>query len=265
MMACRLAIIIPVYRGASELDSTLRALVRESLQGITVVIVVNGPDDGALGIAELMLPQLQSSGIDAKIRHLAQPSRPQALSAGDHLAPQDSHRLYLDQDAILSPGGTGRILSALEGGAHFVAAPAHWRGGTLPVRAAMQAWNAMPYVRNSPATAGMFALSNAARQRWADWPETVPDDKFARLNVPPEDRCRLEDVSYSVAAPRDVQALIQARRRYARNNAAIRQQYPLLAQGDLGRGLANLIGAGWRHMPGAAILGLAHLVGRMRD
>lgn len=254
-----LGIVIPVYNGAHCLGGTLAALATQTRPGMAVAVIVNGSTDASAEIARQGLALVARTGADTTMLELPRASRAKALDAGD-AAIGDRHRLYIDQDAVVSHNALADILVALQGGAGFVGARAEWRGGTPLVRAAMAAWNALPYVQRSPATAGTYAVSAAGRRRWSSWPEAIPDDKFARLHFRPAERRRLPDVVYGVEAPTDFSGLVAARRRYRRFNAALRTAYPELTQNDLDRGPVNLAGLSLRNLPGLSVLLAAHLL-----
>ena len=260
-MTCRIKIIIPVYQGARQLGPTLATLAAQVSGNTAVAVVMNGPRDRSYEVARAGLKTLAAQGAITQLVEIARPSRPAALTAGDRSGPQSGHRLYLDQDAILSPGALQNILAALEDGADFVAGVAEWRGGSFIVRSAMRAWNALPYVRRSPATAGMYALSARGRARWNEWPEGFPDDKFARMHFHLDERRRLNDVRYSVEAPTDFRALTLARRRYRTSNRVLRQGYPELMTTDKGRSVLANLGLAPCFWPGAAILMCAEMAG----
>jgi glycosyltransferase involved in cell wall biosynthesis len=235
-----LDVIVPVHNGATHLPATLAALAPQVWPGVRVSLVLNGCRDrseavGREGLALLDCP--------TRLLESAQASRPGALNAGE--AGAHGHRLYLDQDAVLSAGALARIVQALDRGAHFAGAAAAWRTPSVAVAAAMRAWNHLPYVIEQPVTAGMYAVSAQGRARWGDWPEGLPDDKFARLQFAPAERVRLGDVTYGVAAPTSFAELAVARRRYFRSNRALRAERPALMARDGGR-YARL----WRLPPG---------------
>jgi len=259
----RFGVIIPVHNGAHCLGETLGNLATQTRAGMTVVVVVNGSSDKSAEVGCCGLEKIASTGASTRLLVLPSASRAKALDAGDAIV-GDVDRLYIDQDAILGPHALERIYSALRDGADFIGAKAEWRGGTSAVQAAMAAWNALRYVERSPATAGAYAVSAAGRRRWADWPDNIPDDKFARLNFRPAERRRLPDAVYGVEAPTNFSDLVAARCRYHRSNIALRTAYPELLQNDLSRGPTNLAGLSLRQVPGLSILLAAHMAARLR-
>lgn len=252
-----LTIIVPVYNGEVDLARTLRAVIPQLNKTVRLSVVLNGCRDQSYGLAQSFAGSIEETGADFHLLDLRTASRGGALNAGEKLAV--GHRLYLDQDAVLSPNALREFSAALDAGYHFVAANAHWRSSSRVVRAAMRAWNCTPYVRSQVVTAGAYAVSEQGRARWADWPLDLPDDKYARLNFSRLERIRISTSSYEVSAPDTFSGLVKARRRYRRSNSALRKAQPALDAND-GPRLTSL----WRtppsHWIGLAVLGVAEVM-----
>lgn len=256
--------MIPVYNGDGVIAETIARLAMESGEFLNLVVVVNGSSDNSMEVAEAALREVASTGASCHLVELDTASRTAALNAADAMAISSAHHLYLDQDVRISAGGLGRILATLDQGAEFVGGSAVWRTPSRVVRAAMEAWNSLPYVRNGPVTAGMYAVSAQGRGRWNDWPAGLPDDKFARLHFLPAERARLEDVEYSALAPSNLIGLVIARTRYALSNRNLMKMSRTLAETDSGRGIQNLVGFPFARLPGLAVLAAAEFAAQLR-
>jgi glycosyltransferase involved in cell wall biosynthesis len=226
-------VIVPVYNGETSLLRALASVACPGPRPLEVLIALNGCSDGSLGAAEAGARLIEQAGGVARMVLSDEPSRAGALNAAEALA--RGHRVYLDQDAVLSPRGLTAIVAALDSGKHFVSGAATWRSNSALVRAAMGAWNDVPYVQRSPVSAGMYAVSEEGRKRWGAWPAALPDDKFARLQFEVSERLALRTVTYEVDAPDTFRGLIEARKRYASYNAALREHAPELLRRDLPR------------------------------
>jgi glycosyltransferase involved in cell wall biosynthesis len=256
----RLEIIVPVYNGERELPAMLAALQDQVWREVRVTLVLNGCRDNSEAVARGSLAALESAGARTRLLHASHASRTAALNIGETNA--QGHRLYLDQDAVLSNGALPRIVAALDAGFHFAGAAATWRTSSPLVGAAMRAWSNLPYVVEQPVTAGVYAISAAGRARWGVWPEGLPDDKFARLHFAPQERVRVVGVTYTGTAPDTFGGLVLARRRYLRSNRALRACTPQLMDRDGLRyaGLWRLAPALW---PGALVLAAAEAGARL--
>lgn len=218
-----------MHNGERQIIPTLRALQPQLGGDTRLLLVLNGCVDGSAEAARAAVAWLSDGGADVRLLEAQRASRASALNVGEEHAA--GHRLYLDQDAILSPDAVAEILLALDGGFHFVAPEARWRSSSPSVQAAMAAWNAAPYVREQIVTAGAYAVSEAGRARWRSWQEHVPDDKYARLHFEVTERRRARG-TYEVEAPATFSRLVAARRRYRRWNAGLRHLAPEVSLRD---------------------------------
>jgi dTDP-4-dehydrorhamnose reductase len=259
--APRLTVIIPVYNGARFLPATLRALSQQIQPGMRVVVVPNGCRDDSAAVARRELAT-HMPGHDTHVVELAQGSRNGALNAGDALA--SGTRVMLDQDALLGPGALAALARAIDRGAHFATGRLAWGGvATWPVRLALSAWSEMPYVKHSPVSAGLYAFSSTARDRFDRFPLNLPDDKWVRLLCPRAERRRLEEVVYTVNQPGNFAELVAARRRYAKSNHQLAAVCPELLQRD-GKKSDGLIALALRPdlWPGISMLTMAEVMAR---
>lgn len=260
----RLTIIIPVYNGAKALPDTLEALGRQTRADMRVLIVANGCRDGSADVARREADK-HLLGMDVQVIELAQGSRPAALNAG--LARSSGTRVMLDQDAVLGPGALAALEQAIDQGAHFATARLVWGSpASWPVRAALSAWSELPYVKQSPVSAGLYAFSSACRARFDQYPMHLPDDKWVRLLCQRSERVRLAHVHYRVSPPPDFAGLVAARRRYAESNLRLARACPELLTPELSK-TAGLLGMAARPVlwPGISMLTLAEAIARYQS
>lgn len=246
------------------LGETISRLASEGGEFLNLTVVVNGSSDDSMEVAAAALEEVSRTGARIQLACLDVASRTEALEVGDSFAAPLAHHLYLDQDVRISAGGLARVIEALDGGVQFAGARASWRTPSRAVRAAMGAWNSLPYVLGSPVTAGMYAVSAQGRRRWTSWPAGLPDDKFARLNFLPEERRLLDNVEYSALAPSDFVGLVKARGRYALHHRNMRTSSLPARSRDSGRGVENLVGFPLARLPGLTVLVTADLLGRLQ-
>ena len=177
--------------------------------------------------ARRLAPSLRAAGMRCRIV-CTPPGRTKAFAAAEATL-TDGPRLYLDQDAVLSPYALRQLAAALrpETGTLFVTLrPLVVPARSWITRAFYRTWLELPYVRKSPVSAGAYAVSAAGRARWTNWPALHSDDKFVRLQFELAERRRLDTASYEVVAPEGFLALIRARRRYLRGNTELAECFP---------------------------------------
>ena len=228
MPSVRLSVIIPVYHGTKTIGRSLESLAAQSAghgdalqcSDVEILLAFNDGRQHSEAAAQPYIDRLRAQNYRVRLLRTP-PSRRAAIAAADRVASPDSHRLYLDQDARLSPVALSAIFSALGSGTgiHFVAP----RGLFEPspsrlVRAFCRYWRSLPYCDESPVTMGAYAVSAEGRRRWGELPQLASDDKFVRMLFAPGERCLLAGQSYHVLPPASWSELIRARRRYLRGN-----------------------------------------------
>ncbi len=149
-----------------------------------------------------------------------------------------SIRVFLDSDAVVSENAMSELATTLAPGTgiHF-AAPrlALARSSSLATRSFFRIWQALPYVRDSPVTCGIYAVSAEGRRRWSTLPALHSDDKLVRLHFRPEERLVVSSATYTVDPPYGLRALVSARRRYLAGNRELSAMFPDLTVEDLDR------------------------------
>lgn len=263
-----LGVVIPTHRGSALLDRSMRSLVRQTRTGdLHVVVAVNDSRADSYDRAVELAPALRAAGIVCTV--LRTPAgRSAALRAGDRLLPPGP-RLYLDQDAALSPDAVATLLAVLAPGTgiHFATpglrlAPAR----SAVTRAYFRIWRELPYVRRSPATCGAYAVSAEGRSRWAELPDLHSDDKWVRWHFAPAERRVVAAGSYEVVAPDGVADLLRARRRYRHGNrelVGLAAQPPFPDDHTRHHGIARSLLANPAAWPAAAVFLAVHAASRV--
>jgi hypothetical protein len=218
-------VVIPTHNGSLLLDRSVGSLSRQAFagelraDGVRVVVAVNDERADSYARAVESLPPLAAAGIECTVIRTG-PGRSAAIRAADGLL-DGCPRLYLDQDAALSPNALDTLAAALAPGtgAHFAVPVLRLaRPRSRLSRAYYRVWRDLPYVLRSPVTCGAYAVSAAGRGRWAELPRLHSDDKWVRWHFAAHERRVVEAASYEVVPPDGLVALIRARHRYERGN-----------------------------------------------
>lgn len=224
----RFSVIIPVYHGADTVGRSLTALADQRFDNdgglqasdVEVLLALNdGREDSEAAVAA-HIASLRARNFHVRLLRTP-PTRRAAIAAAEAVAAAGTHRLYLDQDARLSPYALSALFAALTMGTgiQFAAPRARFDPSPSPVvRAFCRYWCALPYCDASPVTMGAYAVSAEGRRRWGALPQLASDDKFVRMLFAPKERLLLASESYHVVAPQGWRELIRARRRYLRGN-----------------------------------------------
>ena len=129
---------------------------------VELLLALNdGRSDSESQPAETHVASLRSRNFHARLLK-SSPSRRSAIAATEAVASVGTHRLYLDQDARLSPHALSALFAAFEHNTdiHFAAFRAWFdRSPSFIVRAYCRYWRALPYCDASPVTMGAYAVS----------------------------------------------------------------------------------------------------------
>jgi hypothetical protein len=263
-----LGVVIPTHHGSALLGRSVRSLAGQTLtRDVHVVVAVNDDRADSFDRAVALAPLLRDAGIVCTIVRTP-PGRSAALRAGDRLLPPGA-RLYLDQDAVLSPSAVAALLTALAPGTgvHFAAPamrPAPARSAVT--RAYFRIWRELPYVRRSPATCGVYAVSAEGRARWGDLPDLHSDDKWVRWHFEPHERRVVAGEWYEVVAPDGLLDLLRARHRYQGGNRELKglaAPPPFPDDHTRYHGVVRSLLAKPAVWPSAAVFLAVHAAGRM--
>jgi hypothetical protein len=201
------SVVIPAHNEAAVIGRLLTAL-REGADGpgrFEVVVACNGCTDETAAIA-------RDHG--ARVVETPDASKIAALNAADATATAFP-RFYVDADVVL----TGRAVTDV---ARALASPAGPLCATPPmavelagrpwtVRGFYDVWCRIPYLRDAHVGSGVFALSEAGRRRFDEFPEVIGDDLFVRNLFGRTERRVVATDPFVIQAPRTLQALVRRR------------------------------------------------------
>jgi len=206
-----LTVIIPAHNEEAVIGSCLDSLAawrRESDLRVATIVVCNGCTDGTATLAREMRV--------AEVIEISTASKVLAINVGlDGAAPGPV--MVVDADVRLRGGGPDAMLNALRHPGVLAAAPVaemeYAPGTAWAVRAFYRLWFSLPYVNEGMVGCGVYALSEAARERLGAIPEIIADDGFVRACFTPAERCRVDDVVAVIRAPRTLRDLIRIKTR----------------------------------------------------
>lgn len=228
-----LAVIIPANNEEDWIARCLRAvLASRGPAHAQVIVVANGCSDATAEIARGFTRDFAARGWALVVLELVQGSKIAALNAGDGWVTAPV-RVYLDADVVVDPDVLGQLAERLD---H--AAPAYG-SGTLVVprpatpasRAYLRIYQKVPFIAQGVPGCGLFAVNDAGRKRWGDWPDVISDDTFARLNFTGKERHKVPG-RYEWPIVEGWSALVRVRRRQNVGVDEIARDYPALARND---------------------------------
>ncbi|MBO9451657.1 glycosyltransferase [Tropicibacter sp. R16_0] len=254
-----ISIILPAHNEADYIDACAGALLQSDPLPdgwrAQVIIVANGCTDDTSKRASSHANAAEARGWEWQVIELDQGSKPGALNAGDTAATGDI-RVYLDADVLLSPALLPQMIAELDRPepAYCGGSPVVSRGQSWITRAYGRFWVTLPFVAQGSPGFGVFAMNQAGRARWGDWPQIISDDTFARLNFTPAERIRVA-ATYHWPLVEGFRNLVRVRRRQNEGVAQIAKLYPELLRNDdkMSMGVSELFQRMLRHPVGFVV------------
>ncbi len=214
------SIIIPAHNEEQVIGRCLQIILRDAQPGeFDVVVVTNGCTDRTAEIAA-------SFGPDVRVVDSPVASKPAALNLGDRTA-RSFPRLYVDADIEVDTAAIRAVARALEQGA-VLAAPRlrlDLTGRPWTVRAWYDVWLRLPYAQDNLVGAGFYGLSETARRRFDEFPDTMAEDVFIAGLAPSRERQVVADHEFVVHPPYTLRSLVAIQTRMAAATARDRHLF----------------------------------------
>jgi cellulose synthase/poly-beta-1,6-N-acetylglucosamine synthase-like glycosyltransferase len=229
-----ISVIIPAHNEEDSISGCLRSLVEQSIRHpLKIIVVANGCVDATGARARAMADEISARGFDFEVAEIPRGSKPNALNHGETYV-TGGIRIYLDADVRLSPDAIEAVAETLAGERALLTAPAVSvsAGRAWSTRCYAKIWQALPVVRTGVIGAGIYAVSEQGRRRWASFPDIHSDDKYVRLCFDVGERQISRRGSFVIRMPEGLHELISVRARWCRGNRELAVRFPLLARRD---------------------------------
>lgn len=254
-MSVALSVIIPAHNEAGFILPCLEALVASQGTGadVEVIVVANGCTDNTVEIAQNVADRFAARGWGYQVLDLPKGGKMRALNRGDDRA-QFGAQVYLDADVVVSPMVLVQIAKALDSAVPRYASgsPIVTSKGSRVSAAYARFWSTHHFVTHGAPGFGLFAVNEAGRTRWGEFPGIISDDTFVRLSFSPEERVRVP-ATYDWPIIEGFRQLVKVRRRQDIGVAEVERLFPHLlknhdpvpvdAPGLVRRMLADPVGA----------------------
>lgn len=228
-------VIIPAHNEADFIGATLEGLLAQDARApedLRVIVAANGCSDRTAEIARSFASSFASRGWDLVVLDIPEGGKPNALNRADARAGAGP-RAYLDADVVCSPALLGLIARALDvpgpryaSGIFTIVRPKSWAS-----RQYAQLWLKVPFMTTGVPGAGLFAVNEAGRARWQEFPPIIADDLFVRLNFAPSERVRVK-APFTWVLAEGFGALVRVRRRWDTGNRQLMDLRPDLAANE---------------------------------
>lgn len=203
------SVVIAAHDEARTISANLSALLADLEPGeLEVAVVCNGCTDDTAA-------QARRFGDAVVVVELPVASKVEALRAGDRTV-SAFPRIYLDADVVLTTSAARRLIASLGSGEALAvtteldldvsdATPLH--------RRYLEIWRRLPTIRHGVAGRGVYALSEAGRQRFGEFPDVTNDDAFVDAVFQDHERAVVEGARSTVLAVGSLSDLIRRKTR----------------------------------------------------
>lgn len=215
-MGTRGAVVIPAHNEAAVLPRCLSALAEDPAgQTVEAVVVANGCTDDTAGVARSWADRLPGLiVVETEI-----PGKANALNLGDE-AVSGYPRVYLDGDIVLSGQALSHLIEALSTDEPRIAAPKisfDTTGADRVVQHFYSIFSELPYASQGLVGLGVYAISQAGRERFDRFPDVTADDLFVQRLFAEDERLQTAG-NFLVTTPRRWQDLVKVRTRTTQGN-----------------------------------------------
>ncbi|MFC5931584.1 glycosyltransferase [Cryobacterium melibiosiphilum] len=210
------AIVIAAHNESAVIARCLDALLPVVQSGdVQVIVVCNGCVDDTADIAR------RHAGVT--VLELAVASKAAALRAGDRAA-VIGPRIYLDADVVMTAAAAVEVVRSLQPGGALASRPpisfestdAAWL-----VRRWYRVRAQLPSIHNVLWGAGTYALSEAGRARFEEFPDIVSDDLFIDQLIALHERVIVATDPVIVRTPRHAADLLKVLKRTYRTQSDV--------------------------------------------
>lgn len=208
-----LSVVVPAHNEGPLVAANLHHLLNGARPDeFEIVVVANGCSDDTAHCAAAI------TGVN--VIEIDAASKIAALNAGDAAATVFP-RAYVDADVRVSAATLRALARALATDAPRIASPRlhiDTSGSSLAVRAYYRVWAMSDYRARGHIGSGIYAVNQAGRERWGEFPDVIADDRFVQQRFLLGERTTLDDQQFTVRASKDMGTHIRRGARIERGN-----------------------------------------------
>jgi hypothetical protein len=219
-----ISIIIPAHNESSVIARTLKAILEGAEKDeLDVIVVCNGCTDDTASVA---------GGFGERVRVIetSVAGKARALNLGDQAA-LGFPRIYADADVVINVPTIRMLGQRLERGDVLAVAPTptfELAGCSWAVRACYDVRSLLPSAQEGIGGSGVYALSEAGRKRFGEFPRLTADDGYVRIHFQPGERETVGSATSTVFPPRTMKDLIATKTRAHYGSFELASRFPQL-------------------------------------
>ena len=258
-----ISVIIPANNEAAFIGPCLDSLLRSDVPDIAVpakkpqveiIVAANACTDDTVEVANSFQPGASARGWRLVVQDISEPGKLNALNRAEAIC-EGIIRVYVDADVTVDRRLLGQLHGVLDKPepAYASGRPIILPGPTFFSRAYSRFWQSLPFMSENVPGCGLFAVNNAGRARWGDFPQIIADDFFVRLKFQPHERHSVPSHYYWPVVI-GFTRLVRVRQRQNRGVDQIKAEHASLLENDDTRklGWRGMLGLFWRDPVGFA-------------
>jgi hypothetical protein len=109
------------------------------------------------------------------------------------------------------------------------------------VRQFQRIWAESDYRRSGHVGSGVYAVNEAGRARWGEFPDVIADDRFVQQRFLADERITLDGHSFTIYAPKDMKTHIRRATRIEVGNQSLPSTSQLATHDAAGSRYGNLL------------------------
>lgn len=220
-MPPRISVVIPAHNEENLIGRVLDSILSgPAVNDLQVIVVANGCTDSTAQRANEFSP--------VHVIDISQGSKVAALNAGDSTA-SVFPRAYVDADVLITQETLLALADVLSTTKPIVASPSMHldtsRSSWL-VSQYYRIWEIEDYRLTGHIGSGVYALSEAGRARFGDFPQLIADDRYVQRLFSLDERVTLKHHRFTVEAPRTLGAVVRRGVRIAVGNYEVAAVFP---------------------------------------
>jgi glycosyltransferase involved in cell wall biosynthesis len=219
-----ISVIVPAHNEAGVIGRTLQAMTEDVKPAeLEIIVICNGCTDDTAGIAR------RFGGV-VKVLETPIAGKALALNLGDGAA-IGFPRVYADADVVVAADAIRRLAECLEEPGVLAVAPTpvfDLSACSWGVRAVYQIRSLLPSSRDGIGGSGVYALSEAGRSRFGEFPPLTADDGYVRIQFAEQERRMLPDARSKVFPPKTLKDLVATKTRAHYGTLELAARFPEL-------------------------------------
>lgn len=218
------SVIVPAHQEETTIGRCVTALL-EHPSTFAITVAANGCSDRTVEIAR---------ALPVEVLDLSFAGKATALNAADAVA-SSFPRLYVDADVLLDSDSARLLVDVLDVDEPRLAVPARRLdlvGASWLVRAYYRTWTRVQEMRGDTLGCGVYAVNEAGRRRWDQFPAGIADDYYVHSRFHPEERMLVPLASSVVRPPRTLRSLLAVRSRIYAGNLQLAADHGTMKRAD---------------------------------